>query len=331
MNVIVANKYQAMLSELDIDIIKTMNGEFTVDELIDTFSNFFFNRMILDITAIRDYKNLSNIQKLSVNLDMNKVILVLDDSPESSSADYLSKLISLGIYNFSRNIETIKYLIANPNSYKDVAHIHQLNDAIPVAGVPGEDNTIGSRIIGVKNITEHAGATTLVYLMKKQLEKNYDVIAVEVNKRDFPLFNDTTLISTTSDQYAVLLLKHKDSSVILVDLNEASLEETCTDIIYLIEPSTIKLNKMVRRDRRVFEKLSTKKIVLNKSLLDNKDVLDFEYESKSQIFFNMPPIDDKKNDQPYVNSLLAKLGFGKQNVQTSGTTSNATPSNTFKL
>ena len=126
MNVIIANKYKEMLDSLDIDVIKSMDGEFTVDEIVERFSNFFFQRMILDITAVKDYKDLRNIQKLSVNLDMDKVILLLDDSSESSSALYLSRLISMGIYNFTRNKEGILYLLNHPNSYRDVAHIHQL-------------------------------------------------------------------------------------------------------------------------------------------------------------------------------------------------------------
>ena len=58
MNVIVSNKYQPMLESLDIDIIKSVNGEFDADEIISTFQNFFFQRMILDITAIKDYRNM---------------------------------------------------------------------------------------------------------------------------------------------------------------------------------------------------------------------------------------------------------------------------------
>ena len=46
MNVIVANKYQLLLENLGIDIIKEINGEFTVDEIINTFQNFFYQRMI---------------------------------------------------------------------------------------------------------------------------------------------------------------------------------------------------------------------------------------------------------------------------------------------
>ena len=39
MNVIVANKYQSMLESLDIEIIKSIQGEYEVDEIIDTFKN----------------------------------------------------------------------------------------------------------------------------------------------------------------------------------------------------------------------------------------------------------------------------------------------------
>ena len=42
MNVIISNKYQAMLETLEIEVIKSVNGEFEVDELINMFSNFFF-------------------------------------------------------------------------------------------------------------------------------------------------------------------------------------------------------------------------------------------------------------------------------------------------
>ena len=88
MNVIVSNKYQAMLQNLDIDVIKSLNGEFEVEELVANFKNFFFQRMILDITALKNYKDIRTLQKLSVSLDMDKVILLLDDSTEGTSTEY---------------------------------------------------------------------------------------------------------------------------------------------------------------------------------------------------------------------------------------------------
>lgn len=209
MNVIISNKYQTLLAELDVDIIKSMNGVFDAEEIYNTFSNFYYNKMILDITAVKDYQNISNIQALSVNMDMGKVILLLDDSEVVNSPRYLSQLVSMGVYNFTRNIDAVRFLIDNPNTYKDVAQYHQLNDVgafepLPVKTVMDSDdsstdyNRPPTRIIGVKNVTEHAGSTTLTYLLKKQLSSKYDVVAVEIDSHDFSYLNDKSLLHTTN-------------------------------------------------------------------------------------------------------------------------------------
>ncbi len=178
MNVIISNKYTSLLNELDIDVIKKLEGQYDVDDIINQFKNFFFQRMILDITAIKDYKNIQTLQKLSISLDMDKVILFLDDTDESNSNLYLSKLISMGIYNFTKNIEGVMYLYNNPNSYRDVAHIQQLDvvGTQPQAQetpnnviVENYNSTVHTtRIIGIKNVTKQSGATTLAYMLKNQ-------------------------------------------------------------------------------------------------------------------------------------------------------------------
>ena len=66
MNVIIANKYQALLSSLDIDVIKNIQGEFSVDELISQFANFYYNKMIIDITAIRKLISIPNFRFISI-------------------------------------------------------------------------------------------------------------------------------------------------------------------------------------------------------------------------------------------------------------------------
>ena len=76
MNVIVSNLNKDKFSNLEVDIIKSISGEFEVEEIVQSFSNFFFNRMFLDITAIKDYRNLINLQKLSIGLDVDKIILL---------------------------------------------------------------------------------------------------------------------------------------------------------------------------------------------------------------------------------------------------------------
>lgn len=259
MNVIIANKYKEMLMNLDIEVIKSIEGEFDVDEIINNFTNFYFDRMILDITAIKDYQDLDNLQKLSINFDMNKVILLLDNSEESNTKSYLSKLISMGIYNFTRNVDGIKYLLDNPNTYRDVAHLHSVNETST-----SEDGISSvTRIIGVKSLTEGAGATTLVYLMKKHLESNYSVCALEVDKRDFVYFDSKDMESTTGVNLAKDIMKKRDYNVVLVDLNGFSDPEVCNEVLYLVEPSTIKLNKLLMKDRHAFEKTKNGKVVFS--------------------------------------------------------------------
>lgn len=315
MNVIVSNKYQSLLASLNIDVIKSINGEFSVDDLIAQFSTFYYNKMILDITAIKGYEDINIMQNLSVNFDMSKVILLLDDSEVVNSPVYISQLISMGIYNFTNDVNTIKYLIDNPNQYKDVANYHNISGfKKPVLNEKAIDNTrgkIGQKIIGFKNVTEHAGATTLIYLLKLHLEKSYKVKAVEIDKNDFVYFNDESLESISSLGFNDFLSQNSDYDVILVDLNEGNVLEYCHDIVYLIEPGLIKLNKLIRQDNAIFEKLSDKKIVLNRSVLSEKDVMDFEKESGSKVFFNMPCLDDKLDDQKIINIFLTNLGFSR--------------------
>ena len=309
MNVIIANKYKDMLMGLNIEVIKSMEGVFEVDEIIDTFSNFYFDRMILDITAIKNYTDLDNLQKLSINLDISRVILVLDDSPQSESQEYLSKLISMGIYNFTRNLEGINYLLGHPNSYRDVAHIHNVDSS---SGQVLTENSVGRvKIIGIKNLTEHAGATTLTYMLKKHLDANYNVAALEVGKRDFAFFEGENLISTTETDLPKELMKKSDFDILLVDLNNYPDDEICSYVLYLVEPSTIKLNKLIRRDRKVFERLNNKRVVLDNSFVTESDVAVFEYEAGTKVFYNIPTLDDRKMPQSAINSILSKMGLMK--------------------
>ncbi len=321
MNVIVSNKYQNMLATLDIDVIKSINGEFDVEELANIFTNFYFNKMIIDITAIKGYQNIKNIQKLSVNFDPSKIILLLDDSAMVNSGAYLSGLVSMGIYNFTRNTNAIKFLIDNPNSYKDVAQYHNLNgdvtnDKLEYDTFTGTGSG-GLKIVGFKNVTSHAGSTTLVYMLKRHLEVAYNVVAIEVDNEDFKYLNDKSLKSSSAADLSFNISNNPDAEVILIDLNESNQENLCNEVIYLIEPGLIKLNKLIRKDKEAFEKLKDKKIVLNKSVLTPKDISDFERESDSKVFFNIPYLDDKKEHEQILDDFLVALGFSRLNSSNS--------------
>ncbi len=316
MNVTVVNKYKEMLMGLNIEVMKSIEGVFNVDEIIDTFTNFYYDKMILDITAIRDYQNIDNLQKLAMNINMENVILLLDNSPESDSKTYLSKLINLGIYNFTRNVEGINYLLVHPHTYKDVVNIHNLSELESESDSASINNNTGLtmgggrlKVIGFKNVTSHAGSTSLIYMIKKVLQDSRSVAAIEVNKVDFLYFNDKDMVSTTTADLPKELMKHQTFDLILVDLNDYEEVDICAEVIYLLEPSTLMFNKVLRTNKFLLEKLKESKIVLNKCVLSNEDVATFEYETKLKIFHTLPPLDDRQNDISEIRAFINKLGI----------------------
>ena len=241
MDTVIANKYSDILSTLNIEVSKKLEGVYEVDEIISTFGNYFFNKMFLDITAIKDYKDLNNLQKLSMSINMDKVILLLDkDDQISDSKVFLSKLVSMGIYNFTKDHNDLMYLYTNPNIYRDVAHYQDIDSQVEETP-NASPNLSTKKILGVKNVTDSAGATTLVYLLKKTLSDYYSTMAIELNKRDLTYFHDKDCLSIKEDALEGTINKYSSINTFVIDLDRTNKEHICTDVLYLIEPSTIKI------------------------------------------------------------------------------------------
>ena len=313
MDTVISNKYSSVLNELDIEVSKKLEGEYTVDEIISQFKNFFFNKMFLDITAIKDYKDLTNLQKLSMSIDMDKVILLLDkDDSISDSEPFLAKLVNMGIYNFTKDQNNLMYLYTNPNIYRDVAYLQKIDTGENNNTTTDSSHSVSNkRIIGIKNITDSAGATSLIYMLKKVLSSYYSVMALEVDKRDLTYFKDKDTLTVKDDEINNIINKYNSIDIFLLDLNKSNKDYLCTDVLYLIEPSTIKLNKLSLINPKVFSELKGKNIILNKSLLNNSDIANFEVESDLKVFYNMPPLNDKEDVSKYILPLLEKLGYIK--------------------
>ena len=317
MDTVISNKYSSVLNELDIEVSKKLEGEYTVDEIISQFKNFFFNKMFLDITAIKDYKDLTNLQKLSMSIDMDKVILLLDkDDSISDSEPFLAKLVNMGIYNFTKDQNNLMYLYTNPNVYRDVAYLQKIE--------PNKNNTTNDfshsvpnkRIIGIKNITDSAGATSLIYMLKKVLSNYYSVMALEVDKRDFTYFKDKDTLTVKDDEINNIICKYNSIDIFLLDLNKSNKEYLCTDVLYLVEPSILKLNKLAMINPKIINDIKGKKVVLNKSLLSEPEIADFEVETRIKVYYNIPPLNDKKDNSDILSPLLEKLGYIKKSEET---------------
>ena len=252
--------------------------------------------------------------------------------PEGSklcTASFLSRLISIGIYNFTSNINGVNYLLKKTNTLKDVEHIVSAVNAQKSAEAGAAITTIGTApshvkqdvgrcmIVGFRNITISSGASTLIYMMKKELAFTYgqdNIAALEVNKNDFIMFNEKNMFSCRNEDLQANIDRLSNFSILLVDLNDCQDDSFCNDIVYLLEPSTFKLNRLLRRNGAVFTKLGNKKVVLNQSMLLNNDVFDFEREAGIKVFYNIPPLDERKRNG-IINEFLEQLGLFNDSIR----------------
>ena len=318
MDTVISNKYSSVLNELDIEVSKKLEGEYTVDEIISQFKNFFFNKMFLDITAIKDYKDLTNLQKLSMSIDMDKVILLLDkDDSISDSEPFLAKLVNMGIYNFTKDQNNLMYLYTNPNIYRDVAYLQKIDTGENNNTTTDSSHSVSNkRIIGIKNITDSAGATSLIYMLKKVLSSYYSVMALEVDKRDLTYFKDKDTLTVKDDEINNIINKYNSIDIFLLDLNKSNKDYLCTDVLYLVEPSILKLNKLAIINPKIINDIKGKKVVLNKSLLSESEIADFEVGTRIKVYYNIPPLNDKKDNSDILSPLLEKLGYIKKSEET---------------
>lgn len=341
MDVIIANLYQDQLMNLDIDVIKCLKGEYSAVEIVEMFKNFYYNRLIIDVTALKSYTDYNIFEVLAKGLDPDRIIFLLPEGSLLCTPGFLQYLISYGIYNFTTNVKGISYLIKKPNTYQDVEKIVQMASRIksvkkvettPVRVVstnPPMPESITTPVavqsshrkpivIGVYNVTASAGATTLVYMMMKELIHSYgddNVLALEIDRNDFDYFYHSRMKSVKSVNLKKTLEQYSNVKIILVDLNDLMNESVCDEVLYLLEPSTLKLNRLVERNKTIFKKLSGKKVLLNQSILQTNDVFNFEKEAGINVFYNVPPLDERKRNS-VISDLLAKLGLveGSGNV-----------------
>lgn len=314
MDTVIANKYSDILGTLNIEVSKKIEGVYEVEEIISTFGNYFFNKMFLDITSIKDYKDLNNLKKLSMSINMDKVILLLDKDDQISTSElFLSKLVSMGIYNFTTDTNSLMYLYTNPNIYRDVAHYQDIDAKVEDSPNASLNISSNRKVLGIKNVTDSAGATTLVYLLKKALSDYYSTMAIELNKRDLIYFKDNDCISIKEENFEDTLNKYNSVNVFVIDLDRTNKDHLCTDVLYLIEPSTIKLNKLSLINPKVFSELKDKNVVLNQILLSDSDIANFEVESGLKVFYNIPALNDKEEKEvsKYLLPLLEKIGYIK--------------------
>lgn len=319
MNLVIVNENTIVVNALTIDIIKVLNGVYDVNSIEKELVNFYFNKVIIDITAIKNYFSSFDLFEFLNYFGKDKVILLLNDSAYCNSKEFLTQLINNGYYNFTSNSQGVSFLVNRSNTYEDVKKYIQtttftseLNSSIGSTNIQTRTNNI--KIIGIKNLSEGAGSTTLMQQMVKQLAFNYKVKGIELNGFDAMYFRRPDIIFCNDYTEAETKIKGlKGIDAIIIDLNEfEDKNKICTDIIYLLEPGIIRISKFIKNINKYKDKLNDMKIVLNRSALKDEEINYFEKETGLNIYYNLTNFDDKKDRLLSIDKLLIKLGFNKQ-------------------
>ena len=334
MNLAIVNENVNVINSLTIDIIKVLHGVYDAEELKNELVNFYFSKVIIDITAIKNYYLSSDLLEVLNYFGTDKVILLLNDSEVCNNNKFLAELVKNGYYNFTKNAQGIGFLISKPNTYDDVKKYVEnetftsvltqsnntlkkdiVNDTITSNLNNNNNNQI---IIGIQNLSDNAGATTLMVQMVKQLALNYNVKGIELNGRDNIYFRNDKILTCIDYLEAKDYVKgrFKNINVIIIDLNNfKDKDNLCTDIIYLLEPGVIRLSKFVKNTPNLNEFLENKKIVLNRSALKDEEINYFEKQTGIKVFYNLINFDDRRERLLSVDKLLIKLGFDKQEIK----------------
>ena len=128
MNIILKNQNSVILDNFKEDVIKILNGEQSLDEVQELLVNIYYNKIIIDITAIKDYKNIQSVINFLRAFDPLKIIIIFHPGELTAYNPLLGKLIENGYYNFAENIEGVKNLMLKPSSLSDVEHYINKNN-----------------------------------------------------------------------------------------------------------------------------------------------------------------------------------------------------------
>ena len=163
-------------------------------------------------------------------------------------------------------------------------------------------------IIGIENGTPHAGATTLMYMLVKEISKGKKVKGIEMFNNDSLYFKDDRIITCQSRvQFETIVKTLKDIDVFIVDLNGSDVKEICNKVIYLVDPGSTKLYKIIKGNQKEYEHLLNCNVVLNRSNIKNDSLKNFEYETHLKIVGNVPNLNERLDSNSELNDLVKFL------------------------
>ncbi len=259
-----------------VPLVDNTNNQLSNNENVNLENDYQLQDDNIDLNSTSYHEEINNKQENDIaNMPMNETI---------SNNDVDEKLNNSLNNNFYGN-----NIINNEQEVRNSINYNQITN---------------KKVLAFRNVTLHAGSTTIIYLLMKMLRDKYNkrVLALEVNKNDFKYYQNDKMISTNSDQL-LNMITNNNSEVVLIDLNDYQGNfDFINEVIYLVEPSIIKLNMLMMNNRFAFRELQGKKVILNMSFLSTSDVHAFSKEAGMDMFMNIPPLNDRIS-----NSIIDKL------------------------
>ena len=128
MIVVISNKLKEVVesSKIGDTDYKYAQGYYSATDCIRTLSKLEFDYLILDITALKDAFQLSVWKDFRDFFDPTKTIILLEQTKSYSNAEFLSMLITMGFYNFTKTGEGLVRLLERPNTYQDVSKYQKM-------------------------------------------------------------------------------------------------------------------------------------------------------------------------------------------------------------
>lgn len=293
------NNFNTNANNIGNMINNNNNGYATMNHssLGDMLSNFSINNEVENNNS--NSNNNENNGSVTENNDIsNNMNINLENNMDSGLNNNIFN--NLSISNNEMNNDTVANSNGSGNTFL-------ITDGFDDTHYNEQQNP--KMIIGVRDVTLHAGSTSLIYMLHKvavnTLKRN--VLSVEIGRNDFRLFRDKNMISVDVNEIGNVIESAKED-IIFVDLNDFDGDNFCTDVIYLVEPSTIMLNRLMANNKNAFMELKNRKVVLNKSLLSHNDMRTLASEAGLEFFYNIEPLNDRTlNDS--IRELLNLLGI----------------------
>lgn len=314
MYIIIKNENSRIINNLTVNVSKTLVGDFTREDLDRELNLVNYDKAIVDITSIRNYYDDNYLYNfLEFFRSPGDVILLLNDGFVANSKHFLSKLISKGYYNFATTDSAVNRLLERNNTIDDVKQYMEGYDFLKTDSiVSGIDKNkkfeTDKLIIGIENGVSHSGATTLMYMLVKEIGKSKKVKGIEMKGNDSLFFRDDRVITCESRiQFETIVKTLNDVDIYIVDLNGSDVKEICNKVIYLIEPGTTKINKVVKGDRENYERLKNSAVVLNRSNIKDEEIKSLEYETKFKIVGNIPNLNERLDSNMALDKLVDYL------------------------